>query len=73
MNPIIAYFTKKGAELTPVNRKPAGVITAITIPHDLLDHFPDDDGSIEHELMPSGALVYICDGHPVNPRGGVTT
>jgi hypothetical protein len=69
MNPVIAYFTKQGETLTPVNRKPAGVITAVTIPHDLLDHFPDDDGSVEHEFMAIGAMSYNFGDSPFNANG----
>lgn len=33
-----------------------------TIAHDVLEHFPDDDGSMEHEYLALGALMHVRDG-----------
>lgn len=47
-----------------------------TLAHDMLEHFPDDDGSPEHEFMALGASVYVRDGasyyHQVMPYSKLT-
>ena len=35
--------------------------TGLTIAHDLMEHFRDDDGTTEHELMALGAMLYVRD------------
>ncbi len=44
--------------------------------HDMLEHFPDDDGSTEHEFMALGASVYVRNGesyyHQVMPYSKLT-
>lgn len=37
---------------------PFGALAAV---HDMMEHFPSDDGSVEHELMALGASLYVRD------------
>ncbi len=34
-------------------------LTGMAIPHDILEHFPDDDGSVEAEFMALGASIFV--------------
>lgn len=52
-----------GIGLWPVGRSWADPCQAgMTLAHDILEHFPRDNGSMEHELMALGASLYVRDG-----------
>lgn len=48
--------------LRPANRPEFNHSSGITVMHDLLEHFPDDTGDVEGELMALGAMLYVRDG-----------
>jgi hypothetical protein len=44
-----------------LSHNPNGLTLTYGIPHDIMDHFPDDNNSIESELLAIGALLYVRD------------
>lgn len=49
--------------LWPIGRYWADPCTSgMTLAHDMLEHFPRDDGTVEGELMALGAALYVRDG-----------
>jgi hypothetical protein len=45
-------------------------LTGMAIPHDLLEHFPDDNGTLEDELQALGASLYVRDGSSYYAQAG---
>lgn len=41
------------------NRPHFNAVPGMAVAHDLLEHFPGDDGTLEHELMALGASLFV--------------
>jgi len=45
--------------MRPLDMPNADPLSGMAVAHDLLEHFPNDNGSVEHEFMALGALLYV--------------
>jgi hypothetical protein len=64
---IVTFIAKQHEEFGTIGlqmkgRRWADPLGGMAVAHDLLEHFPKDDGSCEHELMALGASYYVRNG-----------